>query len=219
MRSRGIELAGVRICQAAHVARIFNAGGLHTQTDAEVRNFVFARITDRLQHAFNAAFAKSAGDKNAVIVPKLLCARALPFLQAFGLNPVHMQFQIVCERAMHQRLFQRLVRILIFHILADNRDIDVGLWVVNPVNKLFPLLQILVLWFQVQIFERQRVNALSREHQWNLIDGGNVFGRDHRFFFNIAEKRNFRFDFFRKKTIRPAKQDVRLNSDAQQLFY
>src|SRR5581483_11612176 len=50
MRSSGIELARIRLSQAAYITRELNAGSLHTQTNSEVRNLLLPRITDGIQH-------------------------------------------------------------------------------------------------------------------------------------------------------------------------
>src|ERR1700686_5813526 len=68
MRSRRIELTRVSIRQSANVARKFNAGGLHPQTDPEVRDMLLARVLDRLQHAFDAPLAESPGHKQSVVL-------------------------------------------------------------------------------------------------------------------------------------------------------
>src|SRR5271155_222198 len=49
MRSRRIELTGIRVRQSAHVACIFNTSRLHAQADSEVRNMFLARELNRPQ--------------------------------------------------------------------------------------------------------------------------------------------------------------------------
>ena len=60
-RSR-IELAGVGFSEAAYIARKFDTGGLHPQANAEIWNFLFARIADSVQHARDAPLAKTTRD-------------------------------------------------------------------------------------------------------------------------------------------------------------
>ena len=61
--SNSLELAAV---QAADVAGVLDAGGLHAEADAEVGHAVLARIADGVEHAFDAALAEAAGNENAV---------------------------------------------------------------------------------------------------------------------------------------------------------
>jgi hypothetical protein len=59
----------------------------------------------------------------------------------------------------HQRLFQRLVGILVLDVLADDRDVDFVLGVVDAVHQLFPLRSGRARELHVQILEHQRVHA------------------------------------------------------------
>ena len=63
MRSGRIEFAGIGVRQPADIARKLNAGRLHAKANAEVRNLVLARVTDGLEHAFDAALAEAAGNE------------------------------------------------------------------------------------------------------------------------------------------------------------
>src|SRR3954452_17030632 len=66
-----VELAGIRAFEHAHVSRKLDARRLHAEADPEVRNLLFARVADRVQHAFDAALAEAAGDEDAVIIFEL----------------------------------------------------------------------------------------------------------------------------------------------------
>ena len=59
---------------------------LHAEADAEVGNFVFAGEANRVDHAFDAAFAKSAGNKNPIVIAQAIYA--LRPAQFLGFNPV-----------------------------------------------------------------------------------------------------------------------------------
>lgn len=66
VRGGGIEFAGVRILQAADIARVLDARSLHAEADAKVGNLFFAGVADGVEHAFDTAFAEAAGDEDAV---------------------------------------------------------------------------------------------------------------------------------------------------------
>src|SRR5262249_22625833 len=57
------------------------------------------------------------------------------------------------------------------------------------------------------------------EDQRHFVDRGNVFGGDHGFIFHITEESDFGFEIAGEETVGAAEQDVRLNSDAEQLFH
>ena len=124
VRRRRIELAGVGVGQPANVARKFDAGGLHAQANAEVRNFLLARVADRHQHAFDAALAEAARHQDAVVVVAVVRRRLLsPASSPSASIQFTLQLQVVRQRAVHQRLFQRLVGILVLDVLADDADV------------------------------------------------------------------------------------------------
>ena len=58
------------ILQLQHIARIFNHHKLHAVAEAEVRNLFFARILNRFYFSFDACFAETAWDDDAVILPE-----------------------------------------------------------------------------------------------------------------------------------------------------
>ena len=93
MGGAGVELAGVGVFQAADVAGVLNAGGLHTEADTEVGGVGLAGIADGVEHALNAALAEAAGDQDAVEAFELVdvvvggVAGVIAGLEAFGFNP------------------------------------------------------------------------------------------------------------------------------------
>ena len=97
MRRCRVELAGIGAFQAADIARELDACRLHAQANAEVRNFILARVADGIQHSGDAALAKSTRNQDAIIAFDL---RFIFFgvrifalgLQALGLDPMHIDF-------------------------------------------------------------------------------------------------------------------------------
>src|SRR5918911_4681595 len=63
-----VKLCRVRVLQAADVARVLDAGRLHSQTDSEVGRSRSSRVVDRLNHPRDAALAEAAGDEYGVEV-------------------------------------------------------------------------------------------------------------------------------------------------------
>jgi hypothetical protein len=104
-----------------------------------------ARVANRVQHAFDTALAEAARNEDAVealqAATHTRCRLALGVLglQPLGLDPGHAQLQVVRERAMHQRLLQRLVAVFILDILTDDGDRDLVLRVVGAVDDVLPL--------------------------------------------------------------------------------
>src|SRR5579864_396121 len=95
MRGCRIKFAGIRVGQATDVSREFNARGLHAQANAKIWDLLFTRIPNRLQHAFDSAFAEATWHENSVIIAKLLFTRLLSGFQPLGLDPIYVQLKVV----------------------------------------------------------------------------------------------------------------------------
>src|SRR5580704_2757151 len=91
MRSRGIELARISIRQSAHIACKLDTRRLHPQTNSKVGNLLLPRITNRNQHALDAAFAKAAGHQNPVVLRELIFGGLIAGFEPLGLNPVQVE--------------------------------------------------------------------------------------------------------------------------------
>src|SRR6476661_5006561 len=61
MRRGFVKLGTVRALEVTDVAREFNHGDLHAQTDPEIRDLLLAREPGRGDFAFDAAVTESAG--------------------------------------------------------------------------------------------------------------------------------------------------------------
>ena len=106
MRRLRIEFAGVGVLQSADVARELDAGGLHAQTDAEIRHLFLARIADSIQHAGNAALAEAAGNEDAVETLELRFVAAIVGaggLKTFRLDPMNFELEVLRDGAVRQR--------------------------------------------------------------------------------------------------------------------
>src|SRR5258708_20610218 len=88
MRRPRIEFARVCLRQSHHVAGKFNAGSLHAQTDAEVRNLFLPGITNSNQHSLDAALTETAGDENSIVTFELSVAGLVASLHPLALIPI-----------------------------------------------------------------------------------------------------------------------------------
>ena len=106
MRRCRIELARVRVRKSANVAGKLHARRLHPQANSEVGNFLLARVSNRDQHSLDSALPKPTRHQDSVVVLQLLFVLRVGSLEPLRFNPVHLQFQIVRQRAMYQRFLQ-----------------------------------------------------------------------------------------------------------------
>ena len=120
MRSVLLELRAVGFCQPANVARIFDDGALHAETDSEIRHLLLARVLNGANHSGNAAFAEAAGNEDAVELGE--SRRTVDGLQALGFDPMNLRLQVVQQAAVDERFAQALVGIFQCDVLADDAD-------------------------------------------------------------------------------------------------
>src|SRR6201993_168309 len=66
IRGRRIELGAVGIFNSRNLPRVLDRSALHSQTNPEERNFLLARIRNRLNHSGNAALAEPARNEHPV---------------------------------------------------------------------------------------------------------------------------------------------------------
>ena len=131
-----VELGRVRAEHPHDVARELDRRALHAEADAEVGDFLFARIADRAQLPFDATRAEARADENAVDVRQLAVV-ALVF-QCFGVDVDDAHLDVVSDTAVNQGFVERLVRIAELHIFADETDAHLVFGMPLFAHDLFP---------------------------------------------------------------------------------
>jgi hypothetical protein len=107
-------------CQFQNVPRKFNRGDLHSEAEAEVGNFIFARVFRGLNFSFDAAFAESARHQNpAESFQHFFRAVLFNFL---GVHLHDFHAAIVADAAVDDRLIDRFVGVLQADVFADDAD-------------------------------------------------------------------------------------------------
>src|SRR4029077_13567524 len=133
MRRLRIEVGAVRAGEPRNVARIFNRRALHSQTYAEKRNLVRARIFDRVDHSLNAALAKSAGDQDTV---RMLQSqrRRLARIDFFRFDPFDDGAILVSQAAVDEGFAQTFVGVFQLDVFAHYGDVHFTLRLANAVQ-------------------------------------------------------------------------------------
>src|ERR1017187_9476094 len=216
VRRPRVELRGVGLLQAAHVARVLDHHGLHAKADAEIRHLLLARVANGVDHALDPAFAEAARNQNAVVAFQL----PLPSVaqHALSLDPVDIHLQLVRQPAVQQRLLQALVGILIFHVLAHEADGHLVLRVFQAVQHGGPAGQVARAGVQPQQPQGDFVHSLRRERDGHFVHRFDVARRDHRPQVHVAEERDLLLHLLRDKPLRAAQQDIRLNANGAQFL-
>src|SRR5580704_4109961 len=105
IRGRGIELRAVRIFDSRNLPRVFDRRALHPKTNPKERNFLLARISNRLNHPGNAALAESARNENPVGVAQQPVSRG-GRIKILRFDPFEYHALPIRKTAMNQRFAQ-----------------------------------------------------------------------------------------------------------------
>ena len=121
--SNSPELAS---CEAADVARVLDAGGLHAEADAEVGDVGLAGVADGVEHAFDAALAEAAGDEDAVEAFELRRRSRRPSRPSASIQ-VTRSLRLWASAPWTSASLSDLVAVLVLDVLADDADGDLVL--------------------------------------------------------------------------------------------
>ena len=126
--------------QVAHVAAEFDHRALHAQANAEERNALRAGVANRRHLAFDAALAEAAGHQDAVVAGQQPLG---PFrFDILALNAADADLRPVGDAGMIERFVNRLVRVVMLGVFADDGDADFVLRIAQPAQQLAPIFQI-----------------------------------------------------------------------------
>ncbi len=213
-----VKLSRFGVINSTYIAGEFNRRALHPQTDTEKRFLFSPRITNRAQHSRNASFAKPSRNQNRVQIAQPIFPTFIGH-QIIAFDPAKIDFDIVGKSAVDQGFVQTLVGILQLDIFADNADGHGLAQSVNAIDQRSPLPQIGIAQRQAQQIHQQLIQSLPIEHQRNFIHGFHILRRDDRVLRYVTEQRNFRLHIHWQFAFATAKQNIRLNSYAQQFFH
>ena len=158
----GIEFGRIGVGETAHIARKLDDHGLHAKANAEIGDFIFARTSNRIQHSLNAALAKAAGDENSIEAAQKFAA-VRPF-HAFRFDPFDIYSRLVRDAGVQQSLFQALLGIFVFDILADQSDADFACRIMHAVQHVHPARKIARRSVDVQHTQNAFIYALFGEN-------------------------------------------------------
>src|SRR5947209_13804420 len=123
--STRIEFARIGVVQSANIARELDAGSLHAEANTEVRDLIFARIPNCIQHAGNATLAETPRNQNAVVAFKLCLVGtiiAVAALESLSFYPSNVQLETLPDCRMGKSFVQGFIGVLIFDVFPDDCD-------------------------------------------------------------------------------------------------
>ena len=132
-----VELGGVRVREPDDVAGELDGGALHAEADAEERRARLARVAHGGDLALDRARAEAAGDQDPVDAAEALLR--LGRAEALGVDPLDLEVGAVEDRGVLEGLDHREVRVAQTDVLADERDPDATLEVLDAVAQVLPV--------------------------------------------------------------------------------
>ncbi len=216
VRGGGVELAGVGVLEAAYIAGVLDAGGLHAETDAEVGDCLFAGVADGVEHTFDAALAEAAGYEDAVEALKL--SGVVGDFEAFGFEPGDAELEVVGERAVDESFLEGFVGVFVLDVLADDGDGDFVFGVIGAANDVLPLGEVGSLGVDAEVLEGEGVYAFGGEGERDLVDAGDIAGGDDGGLFHVAEEGDLVAHLAGNSAVGAAEQDVWLDTDGEHLL-
>src|SRR5260370_9102727 len=118
MTAIAVDFRGVGVLQPRDIPGELNQSALQTQADAEIRNFAFTGITDRLDFAGDAAIAEAAGHQDAVHAAQTLFRSFT--LDIFRLDLADEHAAIQGDAGVVEGLVHRFIGAVVFDVFADD---------------------------------------------------------------------------------------------------
>src|SRR6267143_301160 len=217
VRRVAVEFRAVRAREADDVSREFDHCELHAQADAEIWDLVLARVLDSLHHAFNAALAEAPGDEYRV---HALQQRADAFLlDDFRIHVTDVDPAARMDSRMNQRFVERLVGIGEIDVLADHRDGDLVLRMLERLDQLFPRPELGGLGDDAELVADDFIQHLLVQHPGNPVDRVRVPDRDDGIGLNVGKQRDLLLFVLRDGPVGAAQERIGLDADPAQLLH
>src|SRR6266571_2956622 len=217
VRRVAVEFRAVRAREADDVSREFDHRELHAQANAEIRDLVLARVLDRLHHAFNAPLAEAPGDKYRV---HAFQQRADAFLlDRFRIHVTDVDPAARVDPGVDERLVERLVGIGEIDVLADHRDGDLVLRMLERLDQFFPRPELGGLGDDAELVADDFIQHLLVQHPWNPVDRVRVPDRDDGIGLNVGKQRDLLLFVLRDGPVGAAQERIGLDADPAQLLH
>ena len=208
------ELGGGGSGQPGGIPRAFDAGHLHAEADPEIGHLALPREPHGGDLALRSAFAEAARHQDRMQRLQLSGQPVGILLEQLGIQPADMHLHPVGDPAMHQRLVERLVRILQADIFADHADRHLALGLLDPLDDLAPARQIERRGrIQPECIQHRTVQPLDMILQRHAVDRPGIQRGDHRFLAHVAEQRDLGTVAFGQRPFAPAHQHVGLDAE------
>ncbi len=183
-------LCAFRSRYAGCVSGKFQHGHLHAQANAQEGNAVLSGVFACKYFAIHSARTKTGGYQDAFHTGQFLFD--VLFAQVFTLYGKYFYAGAVGRSGVDERLQNGFVGILQFHVFAHERYVHFLRGVVDPMDKVFPGIQIgFYLVVQFQEVHQDAVQILTLQIERDFVDALLVYGFYDGVRAYVAKKRYF----------------------------
>ena len=211
------ELRGSSVLIAQYMAGKLNDRHLHTQTDAKIGDFILPGIAAGGDHTLDAAVAEAAGHQNAGTASQPLCHIALVYL--FGVHPLNVHHGVVGGTGVVQGFHYGEIRVVELGVLTHQSDTHLLMGGLLPLHHGAPLPQVGLVRDKPQLAADHLIQTLLGHQEGHLVQRLRRCVLDDAVRLHIAKQGDLLADILGDRRVAAAHQDVRLNTQAQQLLH
>ena len=210
-----VELAGGGVGDAQHGAGVFDDHALQPQADAEGGDLTLPCPAQGAELPLDAAHAEPTGHEDRVDAAQGPLSAGLGLALVAG-HPADDDLGVVVETTRTQRLGHRQVGVGEVDVLADERDLDLVLGVVDALEHLVPRSPVDVAEAQAQAADDVGVQALTVQDLGDVVDRRCIDGRGDRVLVDVTHERDLALDRLGDLPVGPQDEPVGLDADLAQ---
>ena len=210
------ELITVSVGQSDDIAGKLYNSKLHTQTESQVRNFLFSGVADSTDHTFDTPVTKAAGNDDSIHIGKKFVD--IIITDQLGIDPFDLHFRIIGNGAMLQCFHHTDIGIMKGHIFANQSNFYFMFWILPGLNHLNPVAKIRLRTIHIQAVAHNICQLFFFHGKRQLIKNIHIKILDDSLLRDITELRNLFFDAVVQRKVGTTYQDIRLNTHTLQFF-
>ena len=213
----GVELGGVSVLKAQHVARELDDGGLHAQANAEIRQVVFTGVFRRDDFAFDTPVAEPARHYYAGGAAQQSGGGFFRYF--FRLDPPYFNFGVVGIAAVPQRLGNGHIRVVHPDVFAHQGDFHFFMRLLYFETHVRPVAEVGLFGPLTQFATDDARHVVFFKHKRRLV---NVFYGEafyHAIWLDVAKQGEFLLGGVVQRHVAAGHHDVGRNAHAAQFFH
>ena len=212
----GSNSVTVGIFQPANMARKFDGGGLHSQTETKIGCARFASVAGCIDFAFYSPVPKSSWHEHPGHSAQIFVGAF--FSQIFSIDEHQVRRTIVGGSGVRERFIDALIGILKLNVLAHHSNADAFLRIDDAFDEFSPIAHVRLAGLEIQDPADVFIEPFGLQVEGRFVDGIlDITCFDDRFDRDVAIERQFLPNFRVDRHLGAAKDHLRLQADLPQL--